>query len=392
MPAFNTPSGFPVTNTNIRTRIPVEDPNNVVSTAEVAGIQLELRYLSHLTQNYDYWDKAENAYVHQGPQERKRAFWTSFGVHRSKSEPVYREMYADAMTAIHNRLLQKGPENNLTYAVELIPAARRRGRVDWNPEQRQDHIACFMCGSLLLGATTSGASGPVVSVPPLDEGLTETARRDWETGLEFIDTCMDTYKRTATCRVSGVEVTAKLSIVETWIGTLRDHGPHNVRLLMMQDTNTFDYSELFDDYEQQLPIHQPPQYQIPDVLPVPRPPDFTVLPVLPFVSFPSDDSLPAAQTEQPALTQVNPDMEWSFLVEQFGDPFLNLLPNLDPDNDSLAPALISSSLCLGAVDPRLTSSTPSEDTKEVKSEIKSRLAAMKEEVRRLVAQIAEVGP
>ncbi|KAG6807626.1 hypothetical protein H0H93_001338, partial [Arthromyces matolae] len=61
MPAFNTPSGFPVTKTNLRTRIPVEDPNNVVSTAEVAGIQLELRYLSHLTQNYDYWDKAENS-------------------------------------------------------------------------------------------------------------------------------------------------------------------------------------------------------------------------------------------------------------------------------------------------------------------------------------------
>ncbi|KAG6835408.1 hypothetical protein H0H93_001765, partial [Arthromyces matolae] len=116
----------------------------------------------------------------------------------ARSEPVYREMYADAMTAIHNRLLQKSPENNLTYAVELIPAARRRGRVDWNTEQRQDHIACFIGGSLLLGATTSGASGPVVSVPPLDEELTESARRDWKTGLEFIDTCMDTYKRTAT--------------------------------------------------------------------------------------------------------------------------------------------------------------------------------------------------
>ncbi|KAG6851153.1 hypothetical protein H0H87_001443, partial [Tephrocybe sp. NHM501043] len=60
MPAFNSPSGLPVTEINLGTRTPVEDPNNVVSTAEVSTVQLELRYLSHLLENDDYWDKAEN--------------------------------------------------------------------------------------------------------------------------------------------------------------------------------------------------------------------------------------------------------------------------------------------------------------------------------------------
>ncbi|KAG6822544.1 hypothetical protein H0H87_003082, partial [Tephrocybe sp. NHM501043] len=50
----------------------------------------------------------------------------------------------------------------------------------------------------MLGATTSGASTDRVSVPPLDEELTESARRDWKSGLAMIDTCVDMYKRTAT--------------------------------------------------------------------------------------------------------------------------------------------------------------------------------------------------
>lgn len=51
----------------------------------------------------------------------------------------------------------------------------------------------------MLGATTSGANASQVSVPPRDEELTEDARRDWKTGMAFIETCMDFYKGTSTC-------------------------------------------------------------------------------------------------------------------------------------------------------------------------------------------------
>ena len=39
----------------------VDDPDvpGLVSTAEVSTLQLEFRYLSHLTENVEYWDKAE---------------------------------------------------------------------------------------------------------------------------------------------------------------------------------------------------------------------------------------------------------------------------------------------------------------------------------------------
>ncbi|KAG6847034.1 hypothetical protein H0H87_005386 [Tephrocybe sp. NHM501043] len=116
-------------------------------------------------------------------------------------------MYEDAMTAIHKSLLKTSVEKNLTYAIELVPEKGRRGMMfsaytrptsKWNTEHKQDHLVCFLGGNLMLGATTSGASTDRVSVPPLDEELTESARRDWKSGLAMIDTCVDMYKRTAT--------------------------------------------------------------------------------------------------------------------------------------------------------------------------------------------------
>ncbi|KAG5644119.1 hypothetical protein DXG03_009065 [Asterophora parasitica] len=60
LPVFDTPTGLPTSDVNLGLRKGIADPNNVVSTAEASTIQLELRYLSHLTDSDEYWDKAEN--------------------------------------------------------------------------------------------------------------------------------------------------------------------------------------------------------------------------------------------------------------------------------------------------------------------------------------------
>ena len=61
LPVFNTPSGLPLPLINLAKRKGVPDPNNpqLVSTAEVSTLQLEFRYLSMLTDNEVYWEKAE---------------------------------------------------------------------------------------------------------------------------------------------------------------------------------------------------------------------------------------------------------------------------------------------------------------------------------------------
>lgn len=62
LPAFDTPAGLPLTLVNLERREGVADPDNrgLVSTAEVSTIQLEFKYLSFLTDEDVYWEKAEN--------------------------------------------------------------------------------------------------------------------------------------------------------------------------------------------------------------------------------------------------------------------------------------------------------------------------------------------
>jgi hypothetical protein len=61
LPAFDTPSGLPQSRINLSTRkgIPDAEYPALVGTAEVSTLQLEFRYLSHLTANDIYWRKAE---------------------------------------------------------------------------------------------------------------------------------------------------------------------------------------------------------------------------------------------------------------------------------------------------------------------------------------------
>lgn len=51
----------------------------------------------------------------------------------------------------------------------------------------------------MLGAITTEAKTSSVSVPPATHELSDIGKRDWMTGIEIINACMDTYKNTATC-------------------------------------------------------------------------------------------------------------------------------------------------------------------------------------------------
>ena len=45
----------------------------------------------------------------------------------------------------------------------------------------------------MLGAVTSGAISHPVSIPPRASQLTPQGQRDWQTGVELIETCMQTH-------------------------------------------------------------------------------------------------------------------------------------------------------------------------------------------------------
>jgi hypothetical protein len=66
LPAFDTSSGLPLPNVNLKLRRGVPDASqpSLVSTAEVATLQLEFRYLSWLTDDAEPWEKVERVCDH----------------------------------------------------------------------------------------------------------------------------------------------------------------------------------------------------------------------------------------------------------------------------------------------------------------------------------------
>ena len=65
LPAFDTPTGIPLSMVNLGRRegVPDRDNNGLSSTAEATTLQLEFKYLSHLTDNDVYWKAAEQVRV-----------------------------------------------------------------------------------------------------------------------------------------------------------------------------------------------------------------------------------------------------------------------------------------------------------------------------------------
>ncbi|KAJ7095850.1 glycoside hydrolase [Mycena belliarum] len=224
LPVFNTPSGLPFTNVNLALREGRIDPSwpEFVSSSEVATLQLEFRYLSVLTGNSIYWEKAEavmqtmkrglmphglasiflnwqtGEFVLSAMRLGSRAdsyyeYLLKQYLQTNNTEVVYREMYSDAMDAVHKHLIKKSINSNMVYTSELIPERHPNGEISWRLTPKQDHLVCFFGGSLMLGATTTGALVHPVSIPPRPEELSESGKRDWKTGVNLIKTCMDTH-------------------------------------------------------------------------------------------------------------------------------------------------------------------------------------------------------
>ncbi|KAG5723904.1 hypothetical protein E4T56_gene9798 [Termitomyces sp. T112] len=149
-------------------------------------------------------------------------------------------------------------------------------------------------------------------------------------------------------------------------------------------TNSFDYNELFDDYEQPPFGHQEFRYEVPDGLPASHPPlaEFPFLTNLPAVSS-YNDPHSTANISEPTMTNSNSNIDWNFpSFEQLAGPFgdLDLLQILNR-NDSLQTLSTTASFLGIAPAPRRP--------EEVKAELRCRLAAMKEEMQRLEERIAE---
>ncbi|KAF7360822.1 alpha-1,2-Mannosidase [Mycena sanguinolenta] len=100
-------------------------------------------------------------------------------IQTNRTEPVYLQMYSDAMRGVHD-LIYKTPRDHLTYVAELLP-----------PEL--SGLGKFS-GSATKARAPWMLPGRTVSVPPRMEELTAVGKCNWETGVALLETFMETHK------------------------------------------------------------------------------------------------------------------------------------------------------------------------------------------------------
>ncbi|BGP54276.1 hypothetical protein JCM8202_000709 [Rhodotorula sphaerocarpa] len=221
LPAFDTPSGLPLSFINLAKRlaIPDEDNRGLISVAEAGTLQLEFKYLSHLTGNRVYRDKVEKVMevirgqptkdglipIFMSPESggfimsdvRLGSRGDSYFEYLSKqyfqtnrTEPVYRQMHEQAMRGIAKHLVKKSVTRDLVFTSELLPRrSPKTGELELVDTPKQDHLVCFLGATLLLGVT----DGNTLPVPPDESTFTAAQREDWYLGKQLTKTCVDTY-------------------------------------------------------------------------------------------------------------------------------------------------------------------------------------------------------
>lgn len=230
LPAFETPTGIPKREVNLATGESFYDKDNFNSSslAEATTIQLEFKYLAHLTKNQRYWYLAENPmfFVREATRPPRQGLLPIFldpqsGVpllgevrlgsrgdsyyeylvkqylQTNYTEQVYRDMYEHAFNDIKSTLLGQftGMEPPLLYTMELFPR-RVQEQITWARRTKQDHLVCFLGGAMMLGASVH-ADGTLH--PPYNASqATAAMQEDWRVGHELVRSCVHTYTESAT--------------------------------------------------------------------------------------------------------------------------------------------------------------------------------------------------
>ncbi|GAA5891356.1 hypothetical protein JCM6882_004669 [Rhodosporidiobolus microsporus] len=224
LPAFDTPSGLPLSFVNLAKREGIADADNrgLTSVAEAGTLQIEFKYLSELTGNPIYWQKVEKVMeiIRSQPSKnglvpifmrpdtgtfvfsdirlgsRGDSYYEYLGkmyLQTNRTEPVYKEMHDGAMTGIKQHLLATSATKGLVYTNELLPSRGMNGQFELTLTPKQDHLVCFLGATFLLGVTE--AAGPF---PPDESTFSDAQTDDWYAGKALIKTCVDTYTSSKT--------------------------------------------------------------------------------------------------------------------------------------------------------------------------------------------------
>ncbi|OCK77242.1 glycoside hydrolase family 47 protein [Lepidopterella palustris CBS 459.81] len=217
--AYESASGVPYASVNLKTRqgIPSHADGGASSTAEATSLQLEMKYLAFLTGEAHYWEKAEKVmevvdnngakdglvpifiYADRGNFRSNEIRLGSRGdsyyeylikqyYQTSKQEPIYLDMWNEALTGVRKHLITYSKPSNFTVLAE------RPSGLDGHIHPKMDHLVCFMPGTIALGAT-GGLN--VTEAKKLPSWGTQQ-EEEMELATQLMKTCWGMYKATAT--------------------------------------------------------------------------------------------------------------------------------------------------------------------------------------------------
>ncbi|KAL4881474.1 glycoside hydrolase [Aspergillus karnatakaensis] len=215
--AFDSATGIPYASVNLNTSagIPSHADGGASSTAEATTVQLEFKYLAKLTGEAEYWRIVEKVMevvdANRAPDGLLPIFvYPETGKFRSEtirlgsrgdsyyeylikqylqtSEDIYRDMWDEALLGIRKHLITYSKNAQLTILGE------RQSGLKGPLTPKMDHLACFLPGTIALGAT---GGIPLADAKKSSEW---TYRQDEEILLakELMKTCWATYLATKT--------------------------------------------------------------------------------------------------------------------------------------------------------------------------------------------------
>ncbi|PGH07679.1 mannosyl-oligosaccharide alpha-1,2-mannosidase [Blastomyces parvus] len=217
--AFESPSGIPYASINLNTSVGVEShtDNGASSTAEATTVQLEFKYLAKLNGEPNYWEKVEKVmevvegngredglvpifiqpttgkFMGQNIRLGSRGdsyyeYLIKQYLQTSREEPVYLDMWNEALAGIRKHLI------TYTKHASLTVLAERPNGLKHELVPKMDHLVCFMPGTIALGAT----GGLPISQARKSPDWGHKQEEEILLAKELMKTCWAMYVATAT--------------------------------------------------------------------------------------------------------------------------------------------------------------------------------------------------
>ncbi|KAI0199849.1 glycoside hydrolase family 47 protein [Astrocystis sublimbata] len=207
LPAYESRSGIPYASVHLSKAEGIRShaDGGSSSTAEASTLQLEMKYLSYLTGNDTYWRKAERVmkvldnnrardglvpiFIRLGSRgDSYYEYLVKQYLQTSGREPVYLEMWEEALEGIQKHLITKTKHSGLKFVAELPQG------IGGPVSPKMDHLVCFLPGLIVLGATRGHTLSKARTWPSWDdkkEGQIQLAK-------DLMKTCWGMYAVTKT--------------------------------------------------------------------------------------------------------------------------------------------------------------------------------------------------